>query len=142
MVCGTRLTHSINIFCRQTKCNWAYVLIFNQQHVETQKEAIILRIGQHPILDFKRGAPVTFTFDGKAVSAFAGETIAVALHAAGFKTLSHSLEKHRPRGLYCAIGNCSSCMMVVDGESNVKACMELVREGMVVSTQRDKGVLI
>lgn len=96
----------------------------------------------HPILDFKRGAPVTFTFDGAAISAFEGEPIAVALHAAGVRTLAHSSgSEKRPRGLYCAIGNCSSCMMVVDGVSNVKSCIELVRDGMVVETQHDKGAL-
>jgi len=102
----------------------------------------------HPILDFKRGAAVTFTFDGVAIAAFEGEPIAVALHAAGVCTLAHSMGGHthptrpkRPRGLYCAIGNCSSCMMVVDGVPNVKTCIELVRDGMVVETQDDKGVL-
>jgi len=96
----------------------------------------------HPILDFKRGAPITFTFDGVTVAAFEGEPIAIALHAAGVRTLATSLgEQKRPRGLYCAIGNCSSCMMVVDGVSNVKSCIELVRDGMVVETQHDKGAL-
>ena len=99
-----------------------------------------MRISDHPILDFKRGKPINFTFDGKPVPAYDSETIAVALHGAGVRTLSHSLN-HRPRGLYCAIGNCSACMMVVDGESNVKTCITLARDGMVVETQVGKGVL-
>lgn len=101
-----------------------------------------MRISEHPILDFKRGEPVTITFDGVNVSAFEGETIAVALHAAGIRTLALSKIKNRPRGLYCAIGNCSSCFVVVDGEANIKSCIELVRDGMVVETQKDKGALI
>ena len=103
-----------------------------------------MRIDQHPILDFKRGQakPVQFTFDGAQVLAFEGETIAAALHAAGIRTLSHSLEKNRPRGLYCAIGNCSSCMMIVNGEANVKTCIELVQDGMIVETQKDRGALV
>ncbi|MDR2183952.1 MAG: (2Fe-2S)-binding protein [Clostridiales bacterium] len=96
----------------------------------------------HPILDFARGAPVTFTFDGVAVAAFEGEPIAVALHASGVRTLAYSPGPRKlPRGLYCAIGNCASCMMVVDGVANVKSCIELVRDGMVVQTQHDKGSL-
>ena len=98
-----------------------------------------MRITEHPILDFKRGALVSFTFDGKELPAYEGETIAVALHAAGVRTLSHSLGKNRPRGLYCAIGNCASCNMVVNGESNVKTCVTLVQDGMVVETQIGKG---
>jgi len=103
-----------------------------------------MRISEHPILDFKReqAKSVTITFDDARIIAFEGETIAAALHAAGIRTLSHSSEKHRPRGLYCAIGNCSSCYMIVDGEANVKTCIELVRDGMVVQTQADRGALV
>jgi len=99
-----------------------------------------MRIDNHPILAFRRGRPVTFIFDGTSVSAFDNETIAVALHGAGVRVLSHS-QNSRPRGLYCAIGNCSACMMVVDGQANVKTCITLVREGMVVETQAGKGAL-
>jgi len=101
-----------------------------------------MRIIKHPILDFTQSAQINFTFNGAALSAYEGETIAAALHAAGFRALGHSHNDKRPRGLYCAIGNCSSCMMVVDGESNVKACVELVRDGMMVETQQNKGNLI
>ena len=101
-----------------------------------------LRIAEHPILDFKRGNQVSFTFDGAEIPAHEGETIAVALHAAGVRTLSHSLELGRARGLYCAIGNCASCNMVVDGEPNVKTCVTLVKGGMVVETQIGKGNIL
>ena len=98
-----------------------------------------MRLSNHPILDFTRGKPLSFTFDGTPVPAHAGETIAAALYAAGFRTLANSPVRHRPRGLYCAIGNCSSCMMVVNGRANVKSCIELVQDGMVVETQEGRG---
>ena len=101
-----------------------------------------MRIEGHPILKFERGNPVEFTFDGRCISAFDNETIAVALHGAGVRTLSVSYEENRPRGFYCAIGNCSSCMMTVDGVSNVKTCMTLVKDGMVVETQKGRGNLV
>ena len=100
-----------------------------------------MRIEKHPILEFKRGKPLNFTFNGEPVTGFEGETIAAALHAAGVKVLGESIFLHRPRGFYCAIGNCSSCLMVVDGVPNVKTCVTELREGMVVETQRGKGVL-
>lgn len=100
-----------------------------------------MRITEHPILKFEKGKEVTFTFDGKTIKGFEGEPIAAALHAAGVKVLRHSAEKHRPRGFYCAIGNCSSCLMTVDGEANVRVCVEKLREGMVVETQKGKGDL-
>ncbi len=101
-----------------------------------------MRIEDHPILQFDRGKEVAFTFNGVAVTGYENETIAAALHAAGVREISHSSEKHRPRGLYCAIGNCSSCMMVVNGEPNVRICLELLKEGMVVETQKGKGELV
>lgn len=101
-----------------------------------------MRIEKHPILDFEKGKVIEFYFDGKQISAFEGETIAAALHAAGVKVLGESLFKHRPRGFYCAIGNCSSCSMVVNGEPNVRTCITMIQEGMVVETQKGKGEIL
>ncbi len=98
-----------------------------------------MRITQHPILTFDRGKEIHFTFNGQPMTGYEGETIAAALHAAGVKELAKSSEKHRPRGFYCAIGNCASCQMVVDGEPNVRTCITLLREGMTVETQQGKG---
>ncbi|MBS3975936.1 MAG: (2Fe-2S)-binding protein [Syntrophomonadaceae bacterium] len=100
-----------------------------------------MRITRHPILDFQRGDKVSFIFDGRQLEGFAGEPIAAALHAAGIKVLHHSHKLKRPRGFYCAIGNCSSCLMVVDGVSNIRVCVEPLKDGMVVQTQKGKGDL-
>lgn len=100
-----------------------------------------MRINEHPILKFERGRPITFSFDGKPVQAREGETIAAALHAAGIFTLSRSLEHRRPRGFFCAIGKCASCMMEVDGIPNVKTCLVLARKGMTVRSQTGWGRL-
>ena len=101
-----------------------------------------MRIDQHPILTFDRGKEINFTFNGQPMKGCEGETIAAALHAAGVKVLAKSPEKHRPRGFYCAIGNCASCQMTVDGEPNVRTCITLLREGMKVETQEGKGKLV
>ena len=100
-----------------------------------------MRIDEHPILTFRRGKRITFTFDGKPIEAYEGETIAAALHAAGIQVLSHSLRLHRPRGFFCAIGKCSSCMMEVDDIPNVKTCLVLAEEGMDVRSQIGWGGL-
>jgi predicted molibdopterin-dependent oxidoreductase YjgC len=100
-----------------------------------------MRLEEHPILKFNRGKKVTIFFDGKPVDAYEGETVAAALHAADVYHLSDSHEKHRPRGLFCAIGQCSSCMMVVDGRPNVKICITKVKDGMTIATQIGKGDL-
>ncbi|SCZ80260.1 (2Fe-2S)-binding protein [Acidaminobacter hydrogenoformans] len=98
-----------------------------------------MRIENHPVLDFDRSKTVSFTFEGKQLQGYDGETIASALHANGVKVLRHD---HRPRGFYCAIGNCSSCLMEVNGEPNVRVCIEPLVEGMVVNMQQGKGAFL
>lgn len=100
-----------------------------------------MRIEQHPILEFDRGEKVTFFYNGREIDGYTEETIAAALHAAGIRTLGHSPELHRPRGLFCAIGNCSSCFMTVDGQPNVRVCVTKVKAGMRVEEQEGKGVI-
>lgn len=98
-----------------------------------------MRIEKHPILDFDRKEKIVFTFNGEKLEGYKGESIQAALHAAGIKVLGRSIELHRPRGFYCAIGNCSSCQMIVNGVPNVKTCITELQEGMVVETQEGKG---
>ena len=100
-----------------------------------------MRISNHPVLTFKKGRKVGFSFDGERLEGYEGESVAAALHAAGVRVLSHSHKDGRPRGFYCAVGNCSSCVMVVDGEPNVRVCVEELREGMKIETQKGKGDL-
>lgn len=100
-----------------------------------------LRITNHPILTFNNNKTVKFTYDGHTLEGYEGETIASALHANGVKVLSHSHKRSRARGFYCAIGNCGQCNMIVDGVPNVRVCTEMLKDGMVVNTQHDKGQL-
>ena len=100
-----------------------------------------MRIEEHPVLEFERGEKLTFLFNGKEVEAYPSETIAAALHAAGVRKLGESPELHRPRGLFCAIGNCSSCFMVVNDQPNMRVCVIKAEQGMRVEEQKGKGAL-
>lgn len=95
-----------------------------------------MRIKNHPVLKFDNKEEVTFIFEGNEMKGIKGEPIAAALHANNVKVLRH---EHRPRGLFCAIGNCSACLMVVDGEPNVRVCVEKLKDGMVINMQKGKG---
>ncbi|AEC51269.1 sarcosine oxidase, subunit alpha [Pyrococcus sp. NA2] len=97
-----------------------------------------MRIREHPILDFKdkRKKKVTIYYKGQPIEAYEGETIAAALHAAGIRVLNYSRVKKRPRGLFCAIGKCSSCLMTVNGIPNVRTCITLVEDGMVIEENK------
>ena len=100
-----------------------------------------MRIKEHPILSFEETETLHFYYNGQPLEGKKGDTIAAALHAAGIRQLSESIEHHRPRGFYCAIGNCASCDMTVNHQPNVRTCMTLLEEGMIVESQQGKGVL-
>ncbi len=79
--------------------------------------------------------PVTFSFDGRTVTAPAGRSIAAALYADGVRVFTRSFKYHRPRGLFCVAGDCPNCLMEVDGRPNVRTCVTPVRQGQVVRHQ-------
>jgi predicted molibdopterin-dependent oxidoreductase YjgC len=101
----------------------------------------IMRIENHPILDFKKGKKVSFYFNGNKLTGYEGEAVVAALHANGIKVLSHSLKQKRARGIFCAIGKCASCMMRVNGKDNVRTCILPLEEGMRIESQPGKGEL-
>ena len=95
-----------------------------------------MRIQEHPILgEYKKGKPVRFTFDGKNITGYEGESIAAALKAAGVMIHRYTAKRHRPRGIFCAVGRCTDCVMIVDGQPNVRTCVTELKEGMDVKTQ-------
>jgi hypothetical protein len=100
-----------------------------------------MRIDKHPILSFPKKEEISFIFEGERVQGLEGDTIASALHALDIKTLSYSIKKHRPRGFYCAIGNCSSCNMIVNGVPNVRTCITALEKDMKIERQTNKGEL-
>mgnify|MGYP002711587317 CR=1 FL=1 len=81
------------------------------------------RIKTHPILgDTGEGKIVNFTYDGQTLQGIEGEPIAAALRVAGVMTHRYTAKKHEPRGVFCAIGRCTDCVMVVDGKPNIRTC--------------------
>jgi sarcosine oxidase subunit alpha len=76
-----------------------------------------------------------FTFNGRSVTARAGQSIAAALLEAGVTTLTRSSKYRRPRGIYCADGHCPNCMLRVDGTPHVRTCMVPARDGLVVESE-------
>ena len=87
------------------------------------------RLAPQPGERIDRDQTVAFTFDGKRVTALAGDTIGSALYAAGTRTFSRSFKYHRRRGLMCCAGQCPNCLVAVDGAPGVRACTEPAREG-------------
>ena len=94
------------------------------------------RISEHPILGVvDKGNVVKFEFDGKEMEGYEGEPIAAALKAAEVMVHRSTQKEHKPRGIFCAIGRCTDCVMIVDGVPNVRTCNTPLKAGMVVRTQ-------
>lgn len=100
------------------------------------------RIKFHPILEFKEKKKIKFYFEDQEIEAYEGDTVAVALHAAGIRILRYTPINGRPAGLFCAVGKCSSCLMEIDGIPNRRSCMTRVKEGMRVRRQNKRGDVI
>jgi sarcosine oxidase subunit alpha len=94
-----------------------------------------VRIRAHPIIDFKKRKEIPFYFQKKRLVGEEGDTIASALHAASVRTLTTSLRYESPRGFFCGIGKCSSCLMRVNGVPNVRTCITPLKEGIHVEMQ-------
>lgn len=95
-----------------------------------------MRIDEHPILGKpQKGRKITFYYNEKKVEGYEGEPIAAALLNAGVWTHRYTRKRNEPRGIFCAIGRCTDCVMIVDGEVNVRTCITPLREGMHVETQ-------
>jgi D-hydroxyproline dehydrogenase subunit gamma len=82
-------------------------------------------------IDADRGAPIEFRFDGRPVQAYEGETVAMALWAAGTRALRRSPKQGAPRGVFCAMGACQECVVMVDGRLR-PSCMTAVAAGLDV----------
>lgn len=78
---------------------------------------------------------VTFTFDGRTITAPNGINIAAALLVGGVSDFRASVVGHDSRGPYCMMGVCFECLVEVDGVPARQSCLIPVREGMQVHRQ-------
>ena len=99
-----------------------------------------MRIEEHPILgQFEKGPRIQFIFDGQPLAGFEGEPIAIALRSNGVMIHRYTARRGEPRGMFCAIGRCTDCIMVVNGRPNIRTCVEPLKADMVVETQKGHG---
>jgi D-hydroxyproline dehydrogenase subunit alpha len=91
--------------------------------------------GDRRVPGMERGGAFEILVDGEPVLAYPGETIAGALLASGRRALRHTALRGEPRGVYCAMGVCGECVMVVNGEPGVRTCVTLAVSGMTVGRQ-------
>lgn len=75
-------------------------------------------------------------FEGQAVEARAGDSVAAALLAAGIASFRTTPVSGAARGPWCLMGVCFDCLVEIDGVANRQACMVAAAEGMEVRRMR------
>ncbi|NHC47523.1 (2Fe-2S)-binding protein [Motilibacter aurantiacus] len=83
--------------------------------------------------------PAEISVDGDPVELVPGQTLAAAMLATGRLALRRTRVGGRPRGLFCGIGACFDCLVVLNGRSGVRACVTEALPGDVVQTQDGVG---
>jgi len=86
-----------------------------------------------------RGKEIEIFVNGQPVRAFEGETIGAVLAAAGIRELRRTAQLQDPRGLYCCMGTCHGCLVTVDGQPSVRACITPVQAGQQITLQQGYG---
>ena len=76
---------------------------------------------------------VGITIDGRLLHVRDGITVLAALYDNDVVALRRSVSGD-VRGGLCGMGTCFECRVTVDGVPHTRACMTLVRDGMVVTT--------
>lgn len=77
----------------------------------------------------------TITFDGEEVPVSHGQTIAAALIASGRTAWRSTRFGNRPRGLFCGIGVCFDCLVTLNGQRSVRACLVTAEPGDVIAVE-------
>ncbi len=79
---------------------------------------------------------VTFSFNGETFRGVEGQSIAAALMARGVRELRKTRFDDEPRLIFCGIGICFDCVVVVDGVANQRACLVEVTDGAKIESQK------
>ncbi|GLK57265.1 sarcosine oxidase subunit alpha [Methylopila capsulata] len=87
-----------------------------------------------------RATPIRFSFDGRTIEGFAGDTVASALLANGVHLVGRSFKYHRPRGILTHGSDEPSALLQVDRgpgkiDPNNRATVVEARNGLTTSSQ-------
>ena len=77
---------------------------------------------------------VSFTFNGTDVKCEQGQSIAAAVINTGTLALRTTRFGEEPRSIFCGIGICFDCVVVIDGVANQRSCLIAAKRGMKVES--------
>ena len=79
---------------------------------------------------------ITFTFNGIPIQCEEGQSIAAALINSDQRELRKTRFGDEPRSIFCGIGICFDCVVVVNGVANQRSCLIEARDGMKVESEQ------
>lgn len=79
---------------------------------------------------------ISFTFNGNPYEAVEGQSIAAALMESGVRELRQTRFQGEPRLIFCGIGICFDCVVVVNDIANQRACLVEVVPGDQVRSSK------
>ncbi|MDB5810058.1 MAG: sarcosine oxidase, alpha subunit [Betaproteobacteria bacterium] len=86
-----------------------------------------------------RNRPLQFTFNGRRLAGYAGDTLASALLANGVRLIGRSFKYHRPRGIVCAGSDEPNALVQLETgaitEPNLRATQIELYDGLVAASQ-------
>ncbi len=83
---------------------------------------------------------ITISVDGVPVDGLLGQSLAGVLLASNIVTWRNTSFGDRPRGMFCGIGVCFDCLVIVNGQRDVRACLRRAAPGDSVVSHRDPPV--
>ncbi len=89
----------------------------------------------HTNQDDTKQQTVSFEFEGRALTAPKGVTVAAALMQNQVLHFRDSPVSGEPRAPYCQMGICFECLVQIDGVQNRQSCMITIEEGMQIRMQ-------
>ena len=79
---------------------------------------------------------VIFTFNGQSFKGVEGQSIAAALMATDVRELRKTRFDEEPRLIFCGIGICFDCVVVVNDVANQRACLVEIADGAKIESQK------
>ena len=92
-------------------------------------ETVNLRIHDY----FERGKKVKIIVNDVTIEAYEGECLSVVLFITNRKNLRTSPKLKENRGMFCMMGSCQECVVLLDGKK-VTSCNIFIKDGMKIKT--------
>lgn len=77
---------------------------------------------------------IVLQVNGHPLIAKSTDTVATALLRAGYRHFAISAKTGLPLAPTCLMGVCFGCVCTIDGRTGTQACLEPVRNGLVITT--------